>query len=138
VVGRYGPSADYHRPLPPADWYLLAGDETAVPAAATLLESLPGKQSLVWLAAAQQPMPAPVQWVTDVVAAVRSASFPPGTVTAWLAGEAGVVRALRQCLVERGVPKSRIEFTGYWRRSLTQDDAPTEQDMAEARERLTG
>jgi NADPH-dependent ferric siderophore reductase len=138
VVGRYGPSADYRRPLPPADWYLFAGDETAVPAIATLLESLPGKQSLVWLAAKEQPMPGPVQWVTDVEAAVRSAQFPPGTVTAWLAGEAGMVRALRRCLVERGVPKSRIEFTGYWRRSLTQDDAPTEQDMAEARERLSG
>lgn len=140
VLGRYGPSADYRRTLPAADWYLFAGDETAVPATATLLESLPGKRTLVWLAAQEQPMPGPVQWVAsadEVVAAVRAAPFPPGSATAWLAGEAGMVRALRRSLVERGIPKSRIEFTGYWRRSLTQDDAPTEEDMAEAQERLS-
>jgi hypothetical protein len=34
------------------------------------------------------------------------------------------------------VPKRRIEFTGYWRKSLTQDDVPTEADLAEAQERL--
>jgi len=73
-----------------------------------------------------------------VVAAVRSAPFPAGSVTAWLAGEASLVRTLRRSLVERGVPKPRIEFTGYWRRALTQDDAPTAQDLAEARERLSG
>lgn len=141
VVGRYGPSADYHRPLPTADWYLFAGDETAVPATATLLESLPAARTMVWLAASPQPMPASVSWVSspaELVDTVRLAPFPPGPVTAWLAGEAGLVRALRRSLVERGVPKPRIEFTGYWRRTLTQDDAPTADDLAEAQERLTG
>ncbi|TDQ04422.1 siderophore-interacting protein [Labedaea rhizosphaerae] len=141
VVGRYGPSADYRRPLPAADWYLFAGDETAVPATATLLESLPEARTMVWLAASPQPMPGPVQWVSspeEVVAAVRSVTFPPGSGAAWLAGEAGLVRASRRSLVERGMPKSRIEFTGYWRRALSQDDAPTAADLAEAQERLSG
>lgn len=63
--------------------------------------------------------------------------LPPGEVFAWLAGEAGAVRDLRRHLVgDRGVPKRSIDFAGYWRLSLTQDDAPTEADMAEARERL--
>jgi hypothetical protein len=32
--------------------------------------------------------------------------------------------------------KSRIEFSGCWRLKLTQDDAPTAEDLAEAQERL--
>jgi NADPH-dependent ferric siderophore reductase len=35
---------------------------------------------------------------------------------AWVAGEAGVVRALRRCLVsEHGVDRRRVAFMGYWR-----------------------
>jgi hypothetical protein len=58
-------------------------------------------------------------------------------VFAWLAGEAGTVRLLRRHLVEeRGVPKRAIDFAGYWRRRRTQDDPPTEQDLADAQELL--
>lgn len=72
-----------------------------------------------------------------LVAAVRAAAFPAGSMYAWLGGEAGAVRALRRHLVgERGLDKRSIHFTGYWRRRLTHDDAPTEADLAEARERL--
>jgi len=34
------------------------------------------------------------------------------------------------------VHKRSIEFSGYWRLTLTQDDAPTEEDVTEAQERL--
>jgi hypothetical protein len=54
----------------------------------------------------------------------------------WLGGEASAVRALRRHFVGLGVSKKDIEFAGYWRRSLTQDDAPTADDLAEARERI--
>jgi hypothetical protein len=58
-------------------------------------------------------------------------------VFAWLAGESGAARSLRRHLVdERGVDKRAIEFNGYWRLRLTQDDAPTTEDLAEAQERL--
>lgn len=41
VLGMVGPSSLYARPLPAADWLLLVnGDETALPAIGTLLESL--------------------------------------------------------------------------------------------------
>jgi NADPH-dependent ferric siderophore reductase len=74
---------------------------------------------------------------SKLVEAVRTAKLPAGSVEAWLAGEASMVRALRRHLVgERGWPKSVIEFTGYWRRSLTQDDAPTPEDLADAAEKL--
>jgi NADPH-dependent ferric siderophore reductase len=154
VLGRYGPAEAYRTRLRAGDWYLFAGDETAVPAIGSLLESLPSAaRALVFLEVADPaeeqslstvstPDATDVCWLfrsagASLLDAVRALSFPEGAVSAWLAGEAGTVRALRRHLVaQRGVPKRSIEFAGYWRRTLTQDDAPTEQDMAEARERV--
>lgn len=158
TLARYGPAAVYARPLPldTADWLLLAGDETALPAIGSLVEALPsGARALVCIevadAAEEQHFTSradvTVQWVHRdgapggrggaLLAAVRALSFPPGSVFAWLAGEAGTVRTLRRHLVEdRGIDKRQIDFTGYWRRKLTQDDAPTEEDLAEAQERI--
>ncbi|MFE7429245.1 siderophore-interacting protein [Streptomyces sp. NPDC057545] len=150
VLGMVGPSAAYARPLPAADWLLLAGDETALPAIGTLLESLPaGSRAVVYAEVADaaehrmlhSPGEVSVHWVDRdrggaLVDAVRAAELPPGPGAAWLAGEAGAVRALRRHLVgERGLPRNAVEFSGYWRANLTQDDAPTEEDLAWARER---
>ncbi|MFF9070851.1 siderophore-interacting protein [Streptomyces sp. NPDC014872] len=150
VLGMVGPSAAYARPLPAADWLLLAGDETALPAIGTLLESLSaGSRAVVYAEvadAAEHRMPhspgeVSVHWVDRdrggaLVDAVRAAELPAGPGAAWLAGEAGAVRALRRHLVgERGLPRNAVEFSGYWRANLTQDDAPTEEDLAWARER---
>ena len=148
VLGRYGPSEVYARPLPPADTVLLAGDETAIPAVATLLSEV--DNAVVFLevpdAAEEQPLPGEVHWVhrdgaehgTKLLEAVHGAKLPEGSVAAWLAGEAGAVRALRRHLVgERGFGKGDIEFTGYWRHRLTQDDPPAPEDLAEAAERAT-
>ncbi|MFB6878723.1 siderophore-interacting protein [Streptomyces sp. NPDC056323] len=149
VLGMVGPSSLYARPLPAADWLLLAGDESALPAIATLLESLPaGARALVWAEVADATEERPlgsagevgVHWVhrdrgESLADAVRAAPLPAGTGAAWLAGEAGAVRALRRHLVEeRGLPRAAVQFSGYWRRSLTQDDAPTEEDLAWAKE----
>ncbi|MFJ9454401.1 siderophore-interacting protein [Kitasatospora sp. NPDC101447] len=161
-LGMVGPSAEYAPPVPyaeaaaAADWVLLAGDETALPALATLVEALPaGVRALAYVevadAAEQQPLESradlAVHWLhrgaaapgAVLAAAVRAAELPGGTPFAWLAGEAGAVRALRRHLVEeRGVPKASVDFTGYWRHRLTQDDAPTAEDLADAQERLAG
>ncbi|CAM5337298.1 hypothetical protein SCALM49S_03134 [Streptomyces californicus] len=137
-----GPSSLYARPLPAARRMLLAGDETALPAIATVLEALPaGTGAVVYAevadAAEERELPAPpggaeVRWVHrdrggSLVAAVRGAGADlDGVDAAWVAGEASAVRALRRHLVEdRELPKSAVEFSGYWRRALTQDDAPT-------------
>ncbi|MFI2236314.1 siderophore-interacting protein [Streptomyces chrestomyceticus] len=158
TLGMFGPSAYFARPVPlgTADWMLLAGDETALPAIGTLAEWLPeGARAVAYIevadAADEQTFDTrgdlTVHWLhrgtgpaapgEALVEAVRGARFPAGSVFAWLAGEAGAVRALRRHLVEdRGLDKRDIDFTGYWRRALTQDDAPTEDDLADARERL--
>ncbi|SFW92250.1 siderophore-interacting protein [Amycolatopsis australiensis] len=146
VLGRYGPDAAYRHPLSTADTLLLAGDETAVPAIATILSEVDKAVAFVEVAdaAEEQPLPGEVHWLhrdgaghgTKLVEAVREAKL-PGDAAAWLAGEAGMVRTLRRHLVgDRGLGKRAVEFTGYWRRRLTQDDAPTTEDLADAAEKL--
>jgi NADPH-dependent ferric siderophore reductase len=146
TLGRYGPSPEYARPLNlAADWVLLAGDETALPAVGSLLP-LPGATVLVEVAneAEEQDLPG-VRWLPRndaphgacLTEAVAELAIPRGDTFAWLAGEATMVRTLRRALVARGIPKKNIDFAGYWRATLTQDDAPTAEDMAEAQERLT-
>ncbi|MFF7036349.1 MULTISPECIES: siderophore-interacting protein [Streptomyces] len=152
VLGMVGPSSLYARPLPAARRMLLAGDESALPAIATVLEALPaGTGAVVYAevadAAEERELPsaaggAEVRWVRRdrggaLVDAVRDAGADlDGVDAAWVAGEASAVRALRRHLVEdRRLPKAAVEFSGYWRRALTQDDAPTEEDLAWAAER---
>ncbi|MYW02377.1 siderophore-interacting protein [Streptomyces sp. SID3343] len=161
-LGMVGPSAIYSAPISltdsiaNSDWLLLAGDESALPAIGTLLEALPrGGRAVAFVEVAdaderqniETDGDVTVNWLyrehtaagrSDVlIDAVRNAEFPPGRPFAWLAGESGAVRALRRHLVDdRGLDKRSIDFAGYWRFTLTQDDAPTTEDMAEAQERL--
>ncbi len=159
-LGMFGPSASFARPTPlttsiaQADWLLLAGDATALPAIASILEGIPDTTPAIAYIevvneAEHQALPdnATIHWLdrNDTTAfpgallsdALTTATLPAGTPFAWLAGEAGAVRALRRHLVDdRGLPKSSIDFAGHWRRSLSQDDAPTEEDIEEANERL--
>ncbi|MQA82722.1 MAG: siderophore-interacting protein [Streptosporangiales bacterium] len=130
-----------YKPPAGADWQLLAGDETALPAIAGILEDLaPGTSARLFVEvpddADRQDMPTAgdvrVTWLSraaytggdsPLVAAVRSADLPAGTPYAWLAGEASAVRDLRRHLVrERGVDKRAIDFCGYWRRGKTEDE----------------
>ncbi|MEW2067378.1 siderophore-interacting protein [Streptomyces sp. NPDC007346] len=152
VLGMVGPSSLYARPLPEVASMLLAGDETALPAIATVLEALPAAtRAVVYAEVAdageELELPAAaggaeVRWIHrdrggSLLEAVRGAGAAlDGVDAAWVAGEASAVRALRRHLVEeRRLPKGSVEFSGYWRRALTQDDAPTEEDLAWAAER---
>ncbi|MGW6569396.1 siderophore-interacting protein [Streptomyces sp. NPDC054975] len=151
TLGMLGPSAYFATPVTVggADWTLLAADGCSLPALATVAEALPpGHRALAFVQvedpAEERPLVTPgeltVHWLRgndSPVEAVRAAALPPGAPYAWLAGEAGAVRALRRHLVEeRGYDRRAVHFTGYWRRHLTQDDPPTPDDLAEARERL--
>ncbi|MFF9839757.1 siderophore-interacting protein [Streptomyces sp. NPDC013740] len=152
VLGMFGPSDHFAAPVDPGagDWALLVADACALPALATLVAALPpGHRALAYVhvadAAEEQPLPTAgrltVRWLhgddSSLEEAVGAAVFPAGRPYAWLAGEAATVRALRRHLVEeRGLDRRAVDFAGYWRRRLTQDDAPTPEDLAEARERL--
>ncbi|MEV0451672.1 siderophore-interacting protein [Streptomyces sp. NPDC050600] len=151
VLGMFGPSDYFAPPVDPAsgDWTLLVADACALPALATLAAALPpGHRALAYVhvadTAEEQPLPTEgrltVHWLhgeSSPEDAVRAAAFPAGRPYAWLAGEAATVRALRRHLIEeRNIDRRAIDFAGYWRRKLTQDDAPTREDLAEAQERL--
>lgn len=140
-----GPSSSKSLPED-ADWLLLAGDDTTIPAVARLLDELPDDaRAQVFLEVAAdahrtelRALPhVEVTWLvrdgaeagttTLLVDAVRAADGWAGRPFAWIAGERAAVRDLRRHLVEdRAVPKAGIEFTGYWRRGAVvalEDDA---------------
>lgn len=121
-----GPSPAY-QPDPTADWHLLAGDETALPAIAAILRTLPARAvtkvfAEVEDAAEEQPLPGQVTWVHraaggTLAAAVAAAELPQGRVDAWLAGERSSMVALRAHLLDqRGYPRGGVRPTTYWRR----------------------
>ncbi|MEU7577349.1 siderophore-interacting protein [Streptomyces sp. NPDC041068] len=123
------------RPPQDTDWLLLTADESALPAVASILETLPpGLPTRVWVEvhdlADRQPLPtkadAEIHWLTQEGAtrnAIRGADFPAGTPYAWVAGESATVKAVRRHLVtERGFDRKRVSFSGYWRKDTTTDE----------------
>ncbi|GEB52975.1 MULTISPECIES: siderophore-interacting protein [Streptomyces] len=136
------------RPPEGTDCVLLAGDETALPAIGAILEWLPtGMPVRVWAEVPHaediQDLPtladAHITWLVRdeaapglsradrAVAAVREADLPSGTPYAWLAGEAGTVKALRRHLVrDRGLDRRAVKFTGYWRLGATEEQLVAE------------
>ena len=138
-VGVLGPtspdnSAIDFRPPGGCSAFLLAADETALPAVAGILAHLPADAAAhVWIEVAdprdEQPLPgacaASVTWVVrgpaTLADTVRAADL-PSLDYAWIAGESGGVKALRRHLVdERGLHRSRVRFTGYWRRGASEE-----------------
>jgi NADPH-dependent ferric siderophore reductase len=135
VLRLLGPGGAY-APDPDADWHLLVGDESALPAIGAACERLPaGTRAVAVLEvggpAERQPLPAGVEqhWVhrdparpDQLVDAVRALDFPPGRVHAFVHGEAGAVRAVRHHLLdERGVPRADLSVSGYWRIGRDED-----------------
>ncbi len=123
-----------YRPVAGAERVVLAGEESAMPAVLGILRDLPRASTGVAVieipdAADRQPDEAPagveLRWV------VRSAGARPGAValeelrtvcpvaepvSAFLAGEQRLATEGRRYLVnDCGIPKSAVDFTGYWR-----------------------
>ncbi|MGW1533263.1 siderophore-interacting protein [Streptomyces aureus] len=136
VVRFMGPGGAY-APDTSADWHLLAGDESALPAIAAALESLPDAATvrafvevsgpeeeqkidsdaeIVWLHRGDRPVGA------ALVEAVRALEFPEGRMHAFVHGEAGFVKELRALLrVELQVPREDLSISGYWRLGHNED-----------------
>ncbi|MEV6176617.1 siderophore-interacting protein [Streptomyces sp. NPDC052016] len=131
-----GPGGAY-APDPGADWHLLAGDESALPAIAAALESLPAGAvahafievagpeeeqkidsdvEVVWLHRGDRPVG------QMLVEAVRALEFPEGRLHAFVHGEAAAVKELRALLrVEHRIPREDLSISGYWRLGHNED-----------------
>ncbi|MFK0104945.1 siderophore-interacting protein [Streptomyces sp. NPDC091217] len=122
------------RPPQDADLVLIWGDQTAVPAATAILESLPATTRVrAWLEVPHAGdiqdvttlADAEIEWVVGDTAteAVRGARLPSTERPyVWIAGESGRVRELRRHFVgERGIDRRRVTFVGYWRQGLTEE-----------------
>jgi NADPH-dependent ferric siderophore reductase len=144
-----GPGGAY-TPDPAADWHLLAGDETALPAISAALEALPagaigkafievaGPEDEIALTAPESVV---VTWVyrggradmvpeeragdfAPLIEAVTTAEWLPGQVHVFVHGEAqAVMHNLRPYIRKsRGVDaKWAASISGYWRRGRTEE-----------------
>lgn len=121
--------------LDDADFHVLAGDESALPAIAGILRDLPrDAQGLALIevpeAADAQPLDPPsgfeIRWlartdggvapgVTALEALRGFVPENPATLSAYVVGEQALAAEGRRHLVSLGVPKARIAFVGYWR-----------------------
>jgi NADPH-dependent ferric siderophore reductase len=144
-VGQYlgigGPRGSFVVPTG-FDWHLLIGDDTALPAIGRRLAELPQGARVAAVIEVAEPS-ARIEFETqadlyiewryrnqggnqssnestargsELLNAVRDTFLPDGEGYVWAAGEAATMRAVRQHLVnERGVDKSRIRASAYWK-----------------------
>jgi NADPH-dependent ferric siderophore reductase len=128
-----GPGRGYERD-PQAPALLLAGDETAIPAMAQLLEGFPADLPVQVHVEIADPSArfddlshhaqATVRWYElpageapgmALVAAVEAAELADGE-QVWAAGEAAAVQRIRKHLFnERGLPRTHAHIRGYWK-----------------------
>ncbi|MEU1591585.1 siderophore-interacting protein [Streptomyces sp. NPDC005708] len=128
--GAYAPDAG-------ADWHLLAGDESALPAIAAALEAMPegveayafvevsgpeeeqkidSDVEVVWLHRGDRPVG------KALLEAVRALEFPEGRMHAFVHGEASFVKELRRLLrVEHHIAREDLSISGYWRLGHNED-----------------
>lgn len=140
-IGISGPGG---RTAKPAAWMLLAGDETALPAIARILEGLPaGTRGTVLIevqsAADEVPLTLPpsmtLQWLhrgeapagtTSLLAdAIRAADIPSGSASryAWVAAEFTTAQIVRSWLRETvGLNNKEQLVVAYWRRGVDETD----------------
>jgi NADPH-dependent ferric siderophore reductase len=137
------------RPPQDADLVVIWGDETAVPAASAIVESLPaGTRAKVWLEVQHAgdiqdlvtEADAEVTWLVRdhqdkpgvegsvegspmALGAIREAELPDAERPyVWIAGESSHIKALRRHFVgERGIDRRSVTFVGYWRQGMTEE-----------------
>ncbi|MFC7491277.1 MULTISPECIES: siderophore-interacting protein [unclassified Knoellia] len=131
-----GPGGGY-RPDPDADWHLLAGDESAIPAITAALAALApdavarilllvdGPDAELHLA---RPPGAELTFIHregggDLVEAIRGLDWLEGRVHAFVHGEGNaVMHGIRPHLLgERGLDREQVSISGYWRQGRTEE-----------------
>jgi NADPH-dependent ferric siderophore reductase len=132
-----GPGGAY-TPDPEADWHLMVGDESVIPAIAASLRRIPPGVPVHVLIEVdgpeeEQPLETPgdlrLTWLhrngddEQLRAAVAALGFPDGDVHAFVHGEASSVRAVRKhLLADRGIDRDRLSVSGYWKRTRSDED----------------
>ncbi|GEO12440.1 siderophore-interacting protein [Microvirga aerophila] len=119
---------------PNADWHLLTGDETCIPAIAHILETMPdGSKAFVFIEVSGKDAKVPLKTRANAVirwmhrndlppgpsnlmnGAVQDFALPPGRGHAYIIGETSNVRRQRHMLIARGLTLNQISSEGYWR-----------------------
>lgn len=143
VVGMTGPGGGEPRA---AAWYLLAGDETALPAIARILEEMPADRKVValveiadhgerqnlrsqaavelsWLSREGRPA-GTTTLLADAIRAIDLAV--DGSVFVWVGCEHAAARQIRAHLHdERGLARSKSLVAAYWRLGRAGEAGPT-------------
>lgn len=118
------------------DWWLLIGDETALPAIGRRLEEAPADTRILTVAAIPSPEDEQrfdsaadhaIYWVHRPIAqandpqplldALANIDFPSGDGFVWIAAEGQVAKAVKAYIRDsRGHPKDWMRASGYWAR----------------------
>lgn len=116
------------------DWYLLAGDETALPALGRRIEELPDGAKVVAIievedAAEEQSFVTstdlsltyvhrngrPAGTTSLILDAIKAATLPDGVAYAYIAGESSMSKSVRAHLTDdRGFNPEYVKAAGYW------------------------
>lgn len=123
-----------------ADWHLIGGDMSALPAASALLERLPkdAKGIAIFSVVSEEdiqtlnaPQGIDIRWhihpklhVHDegFIDAIASVDWLPGSPAVWIAGEGGAMREIRRLMKkERDVDRQRLYVTAYWEIGMNED-----------------
>jgi len=130
-----------YAPDPSADWHLLAGDESAIPAIAAALEALPADATGAAFLEVQAPdeqltLTAPagidVVWLHRGAAAAGTSRVLVDAVADWTAptgrghvfvhGEREAMKSLRDVIFGQwGLPRAQVSLSGYWAYGRTED-----------------
>jgi NADPH-dependent ferric siderophore reductase len=124
-----------------AGWWLLVADETGLPALLAILETLPtghraialaevsddgerqevetaADAELIWLDRDGRP-PGTTSVLIDALAELE---LPEGPGRVWGGGEAMAMRAVRDDLGARGIPRRSMQAMGYWKHDTTPEE----------------
>lgn len=143
-----GPGGKF-QPEPEADWYLLAGDEAAIPAIGAALDAMPTKavgHALIEVAteADEWNLTAPegieIMWLhrggeftpdtTVIEQAVKDLPWREGRVQAFIHGERETMKSLRVYLNdERGVDRADLSLSAYWAYGREEDAFQAEKKL---------
>ena len=123
VVGLSAPKGSFQLP-PDAEWVVLAGDLTGLPAMARIAESVTLPLA-IHAEIPDEPMPSyvagPVEWhraepgTSELAAIVRGITWPEGPGYFWMGGESAQMRDIRRHLRhDLGRDTGHYDVMGYW------------------------